>query len=117
MLVKMNKSNPSFVHVSMIKKLSNTLQLLKLFCVIIYESSVNRTDRIMLFVEIYVLSIHHFMTLSIGNDEQTKIIYVGFLNESEIFKYIRHIETLLYSVSLIMCDSQQMKVDWCTAIF
>ena len=66
---------------SMIKKLSNTLELFQLSCIILYESSVNSIDGIMLFVEIYVLNKHHFMTLSIGNDEQTKIIYVGFLNE------------------------------------
>ena len=66
---------------SMIKKLSNTLELFQLSSIILYESSVNSIDGIMLFVEIYVLNKHHFMTLSIGNDEQTKIIYVGFLNE------------------------------------
>ena len=81
MLVKMNKSNLIFVDMSMIKKLSNTLELLKLCCIILYESSVNRIDRIMLFVERYFLNKHHFIPQSIGNDEQTKMMYVSFISE------------------------------------
>ena len=81
MLVKMNKSNLIFVDMSMIKKLSNTLELLKLCCIILYESSVNSIDGIMLFVHRYFLNKHHFMPQSIGNDEQTKMMYVSFLNE------------------------------------
>ena len=81
MLVKMNKSNLIFVNMSMTKKLSNTLELLKLCCIILYESSVNSIGGIMLFVHRYFLNKHHSMPQSIGNDEQTKMMYVSFLNE------------------------------------